>query len=381
MRKGVLYTLGLVIAVLVGLGLVVLFSASQVKGGGSYHDQFYFVKRQGMYLAMGMAIAVMLALVDYRVWRDHWSLTAFFGFVVFVALLAVFFFKPIKGSYRWIALGPFNFQPGEFAKLATVMVLSVWLDLAAWRVELFVRGALWPAVILGAIAGPVVFEPDFGSVMVIASVGFLLMFVAGSKILHILPFGLMGLGVVGWKIFHNANRMARLAAFTGAVGGDPNAAADPAAYQSGQSLIAIARGRIFGVGLSNSMQKQNYLPEAWTDFIFAVGAEEMGLIFSVSVFALFTLFFFLCVHIARKAADRFGRLLVVGMTFMIFFQAVFNIGVVCEAFPTKGMALPFFSYGGTNMLSSFFAIGIIFSVGIHTLRDQKRAFPHKMAGG
>ena len=380
MRKGVLYSLGLVIAVLVGLGLVVLFSASQVKGGGTYHDQFYFVKRQGMYLAMGMAIAVMLALVDYRVWRDHWSLTAMFGFIVFVALLAVFLFKPVKGSYRWIALGPFNFQPGEFAKIATVLLVSVWLDLAAWRVELFVRGALLPALIIGLIAGPVVLEPDFGSVMVIASVGFLLMFVAGSKFLHILPFGLAGMGVVGWKIFHNANRMARLAAFTGAAA-DPNAPADPAAYQSDMSLVAIGRGRIFGVGLSNSMQKQNYLPEAWTDFIFAVGAEEMGLIFSVAVFALFVAFFFLCVHIARKAADRFGRLIVIGMAFIIFFQAMFNIGVVCEAFPTKGMALPFFSYGGTNMLSSFFAIGMIFSVGIHTLRDQKRAFPHNMAGG
>ena len=381
MRKGVLYSLGLVIAVLVGLGLVVLFSASQVKGAGTYHDHFYFVKRQGMYLAMGLAIAVMLALFDYRRWRDHWSLAAVFGFVVFVALLAVFLFKPVKGSYRWIVLGPFSFQPGEFAKLAVVILLSVWLDLAAWRVELFLRGALMPALIIAAIAGPVVLEPDFGSVMVIASVGFLLMFVAGSRFFHILPIGLAGLGVVGWKIFHNANRMARLVAFTGAATGDPNAAADPAAYQSDMSLVAIGRGGVFGVGLSNSMQKQNYLPEAWTDFIFAVGAEEMGLVFSVTVFALFAAFFLLCVHVARKAADRFGRLIVVGMAFIIFFQAVFNIGVVCEAFPTKGMALPFFSYGGTNMLSSFFAIGMIFSVGIHTLRDQKRAFPHKMAGG
>ena len=319
----------------------------------------------------------MLALVDYRVWRDHWSLTAMFGFIVFVALLAVFLFKPVKGSYRWIALGPFNFQPGEFAKIATVLLVSVWLDLAAWRVELFVRGALLPALIIGLIAGPVVLEPDFGSVMVIASVGFLLMFVAGSNFFHILPFGLAGIGVVGWKIFHNANRMARLAAFTGAAA-DPNAPADPAAYQSDMSLVAIGRGGLFGVGLTRSMQKQNYLPEAWTDFIFAVGAEELGLFFSIAVVVLFLAFFCIAVYIARTAADRFGRLLVVGMAFIVFFQAMFNLGVVCEAFPTKGMALPFFSYGGTNMLSSFFAVGVILSVGIHSLKDQKRTFTRKV---
>ena len=138
------------------------------------------------------------------------------------------------------------------------------------------------------------------------------------------------------------------------------------------SLVAISRGGVLGVGLMKSMQKQNYLPEAWTDFIFAVGAEEMGVAFSVAVVLLFAAFFLLSVYIARKAADRFGRLLVVGMAFIVFFQAMFNIGVVCEALPTKGMALPFFSYGGTNMLASFFAVGTILSVGIRSLDDQNR---------
>ena len=127
------------------------------------------------------------------------------------------------------------------------------------------------------------------------------------------------------------------------------------------------------------MQKQNYLPEAWTDFIFAVGAEEMGLVFSATVIIVFCAFFGLCIYIARKAPDRFGRLLVIGMSAIVFFQAMFNIGVVCKALPTKGMALPFFSYGGTNMVTSFVAVGFIFSVGLRALKekDTKRSLGRK----
>jgi rod shape determining protein RodA len=159
---------------------------------------------------------------------------------------------------------------------------------------------------------------------------------------------------------------------------NPEASPMGAGYNVLQSKLAVGSGQIFGKGLLRSMQKQNYLPEAWTDFILAVGAEEMGLVFSLAVIVLFLVFFFLCLHIARHAADRFGQLLVLGMTFAIFFPAMFNIGVVCGALPTKGMALPFFSYGGTHILASFFALGIIFSVGVHTVKDKKRAFLRKI---
>ena len=147
---------------------------------------------------------------------------------------------------------------------------------------------------------------------------------------------------------------------------------DAAAYQAHMALVAIKNGGILGVGLGKSMQKQYYLPECHTDFIFAVGAEELGLFFSIAVVVLFLVFFCISVYIARNASDRFGRFLVIGMAFIVFFQAVFNLGVVCEALPTKGMALPFFSYGGTNLLSAFFAVGTILSVGIHSYRDKKR---------
>ena len=192
-----------------------------------------------------------------------------------------------------------------------------------------------------------------------------------------LPFAAFGGAALAYKVFTNANRMARIAAFFGIkldVGAEVvDKAAERAAYQAHQALVAIGNGGLWGVGLNQSMQKHYYLPEAHTDFIFAIGAEELGLMFSVGTLLLFIAFFALSVYVARNAADRLGRYLVIGMSFIIFFQAMFNIGVVCEALPTKGMALPFFSYGGTNMMSAFFAVGTILSVGIHSYRDRKRA--------
>ena len=381
MKKGGLYLFGLVVAALVALGLVVLTSASGSNAARLHHgDVYFFMKRQFVYLGVGIAIAVVMALFDYRKWREHWLFSVLFYAFVFALLWLVFREKAINGSHRWIKLGPVNLQPSEFAKLATVIIVSVFLDKAGWRVEQFVRGAVCPALFIGLMALPVMLEPDFGSTMVVALSGFLVMFVAGVRILHFLPFLLAGGAAVGYKVFTNANRMARIFAFMGyqpssiadSASGVADAAAERAAYQAEQSLVAIQRGGVYGVGLRNSMQKYLYLPEAHTDFIFAIGAEELGLTFTISVIVLFCMFFGLSIWIARCATDRLGRYLAFGMAFLIFFQAVFNLGVVCEALPTKGMALPFFSYGGTNMLSAFFAVGTILSVGLHSTKKKFR---------
>lgn len=382
MRKSALFWFGLVVTALVTLGLVILSSASEANAMRLHNDAYFFIKRQFMYLGAGVVLAVLVSLFDYHKWRDWEFLTWAFFVVVMVLLAAVFQFRAINGSHRWIAVGPIRIQPSELAKMLTVILLAVWLDKASWRVELFMRGAFWPAMLIGIIALPVLLEPDFGSVMVIGAVGFLMMFVSGTRILHMLPFVLGGVGVVVFKVMTNANRMARIAAFFGVkinVGAEVvDAAAKRASYQVEQALAAIGNSDIWGAGLGESMQKHLYLPEAHTDFVFAVGAEELGIVFSMSVVLLFVAFFALSIYIARKASDRFGRFLVIGMAFIIFFQAMFNVGVVCKALPTKGMALPFFSYGGTNLLSAFFAVGTILSVGIHSYCDKKRALLRKV---
>ena len=365
MRKSALFWFGLVVTALVALGLVVLSSASEANAARLHGNAYYFMERQFAYLVVGVVLATCVSLFDYHKWRDYEFLTWIFFAVVMALLVGVFGFRAINGSHRWIAAGPVRIQPSELAKMLTVIVLAVWLDKSGWRVELFMRGAFWPAAIVGVVALPVLLEPDFGSVMVIGLVGFLLMFVSGTRLLHMLPFALCGVGVVVFKVLTNANRVARL--FD-----------ESKQYQVNMALAAIGNSDIWGVGLGESMQKHLYLPEAHTDFVFAVGAEELGIVFSVVVVLLFLAFFALSVYIARKATDRFGRFLVIGMSFIIFFQAMFNLGVVCKALPTKGMALPFFSYGGTNLLSAFFAVGTILSVGIHSYREKKYALMRKV---
>ena len=171
MRKVALFWFGLVVTALVALGLVVLSSASEANGVRLHADAYYFMKRQGIYLVVGVLVAVCAASFDYHKWRDYQFLTWLFYAVTMAGLVAVFGFKAVNGSHRWIAFGPIRIQPGEIAKLLTVILVSVWLDKAGWRVELFRRGAFWPAVLIGSIAVPILLEPDFGSVMVVGLAG------------------------------------------------------------------------------------------------------------------------------------------------------------------------------------------------------------------
>ena len=379
MRKSALFAFALVVAALVALGLIVLSSASEANGVRLHKDAYFFLIWQFIYLGVGIVVAAFAAVVDYHRWRDVPGL-AWFAYIA-VAILLLFVFpqlggREINGSFRWIKLGPVNIQPSEFAKLMTVIILAVWLDRAAWRVELFTKGLVIPCLLIAVYVGLVIKEPDFGSVMVIGAAGGLVMFVSGVRLRHLIPAGLVGAVGAGVVMLFNENRVRRLLAFLESSQDSAEkvstATMNAAQYQAHMALVAIKNGGLWGVGLGESMQKQYYLPECHTDFIFAVGAEELGLFFSIAVIILFLAFFCISVYIARNASDRFGRFLVIGMAFIIFFQAVFNLGVVCEALPTKGMALPFFSYGGTNLISAFFAVGTILSVGIHSYRDKKR---------
>jgi len=358
-RKSALYAFGLVVATLALLGLTILASAGQVNGFRLHGDVYFFLKRQCGFLIAGVVVAAFVALFDYHHWRDHLWITFAFAGVVVLLLCAVYFFPPINGSRRWLPCGPIRLQPSELAKLVTVIAVAAWMDRVGWRVELFKHGILCPALIIAVFAGLVVKEPDFGATMVIGLAGVLVMFVGGAKFLYVTGLAILGGAAGAALVLTNENRVARL--FD-----------EKKLYQVKMALAAIGNGGIWGSGLNSSLQKERYLPEAHTDFVFAVGAEELGLFFSIAVILLYVAFFALSVYIARKASDRFGRLIVCGMAFIVFFQAMFNLGVVCKALPTKGMALPFFSYGGTNLVTTFFAVGMILSVGIHSWRDRKR---------
>ena len=392
MRKSALFLFGLVAASLVALGLVVLCSASQPNAVRLHHgNAFAFFLRQLAYVAVGIPVAAIAAKVDYRIWKNHRVLIWIFYGVVFLLLLAVFppIGHKVNGSYRWIPLGPVNLQPSELAKLATVIVVAFWMDRIGWKSERFWKGFVAPLLLIGGFAAPILAETDLGSAVVVGGAGLLMMLLGGTRWIYFIGGAVVVVGGVLAVMLTNDNRMRRLAPWLRGVlppdalawlGMDPVAPAavtklsemDSAQYQVFNSLVAIKNGGLWGVGLDQSMQKQYYLPEAHTDFVMAVGAEEFGIIFSIVVVVLFFLFFAFAIYIAMKASDRFGRYRAFGMGFIIFFQAMFNLGVVCEALPTKGMALPFFSYGGTNMIAACIAVGVILSVGIHSYQDKKR---------
>jgi len=385
-RKSALYCFGLVVASLVALGLIVLCSASQPNSIKEYGgNAFAYFLRQTAFVAAGLVVIAVTARIDYRMWKDRRVLTWLAYGIVFLMLLAVFppIGRQVKGAYRWIPLGPINVQPSELAKLMIVIVVAMWMDGLGWKSERFRRGMAVPLALIGVYAVPILAETDLGSTMVVVSAGLLMMLLGGTKLIYLFGAGAVGvLGIAG-VLVTNANRMRRLAAWLPDfvchwLGIEPavetaNVAQMSAAkYQVYNSLVAIHNGGLWGVGLGQSMQKQMYLPEAHTDFVLAIGAEELGVLFTAGVITLFFAFFLLAYYIGYKASDRFGRYLAVGMGFIIFFQAMFNVGVICEALPTKGMALPFFSYGGTNMISACFAVGVILSVGIHSYQDKKR---------
>ena len=272
--------------------------------------------------------------------------------------------------------GPVRLQPSEFAKITVVIAMAVFLDKVGWRIELFWKGAVKALAIVAVPMILAVAEPDFGSTMVLGLTGGVLMVVAGMRVRHMLVIGATGLVGIGSLLLSNGNRMRRIAAWLpdGVKSflssccpwlGDLTVStedAQEANYQLNQALVAIRNGGETGVGFGNSMQKQMYLPENHTDFIFAIGAEEWGIGFSLLLLTLFVTVFVCGVIISVKSCDRLGKFIAFGITFLIFFQAMFNMGVVTGLLPTKGLALPFISYGGTNLMSAFIAIGTLINV-------------------
>lgn len=360
-----------VLALLLG-GFAVLASASGVNGLRLYHNENFFVIRQAIWLGVGLVCFFSAAAFDYHRWRQIPTLTILL-YVGVVALMAVVLFAPaVKGSHRWLTFGPLRLQPSEFAKILSVLASAVFLDRIGWRIEKFWKGAFPAVMIVGVLMVLAVVEPDFGATMVIGLAGFMMFLIGGMKIVHMGIMGGVGLLGVGTLLVFNRNRMNRIAGWlpdwlSSLMGVSPEAMAENAAkdvnHQLNQALVAIRNGGVSGVGFTRSMQKQQYLPEAHTDFIFAIGAEELGLIFSLVLLALFITLFVCGIMISFRAPDRLGRLLAFGMTFLVVYQAIFNIGVVTGLLPTKGLALPFISYGGTNLMTAMLAIGILFNVG------------------
>ncbi len=368
----VLTFLGLSVLALLSIGVLVLASAGSENGIRFYGNPYHFVTRQAVWLVAALVAMAIAACFDYHKWREYPWLTIAFYVGVILLMSAVFLFREVNGSRRWLIFGPIRLQPSELGKLAVVIVTAVFLDRTGWLVAKFWKGAFRAVLIVGVLMGLAVLEPDFGATMVIAGTAAVMFLVSGMKIWHMITLGVLGSIPVLALLATNKNRMNRIFSWLNSMFGQAmsdggmvvelSAKEKAAAHQIEMALVAMRNGGATGVGFNNSYQKLKYLPEAHTDCIFAVGAEEWGLIFSLLLVALYVTIL-VCGIIIAVRSDRLGRLMAYGMTFLLVFQAFFNIGVVTKCFPTKGIALPFISYGGTNLISALVAIGVLFNIG------------------
>jgi len=354
-------TLLIVVVLLLALGLVMLASTSSVRGAASFGDPHYFLKRQVVWVVVALVVLLFTARFDYHRWQDERAGAAL-AVVSVIALSLVFvpgIGRRIGGSYRWLRIWRLSVQPSEFVKLAMIIVLSGWMARMRRHARTFTWGLLLPMAGLSIILGLLILEPDFGTTALTGAVGMLIMYVGGTRLAYLLVTGAIGLSGFVLAIMRNPVRLGRIFAF---MMPDKHPAA---AHQLAQSKVAFITGGPSGVGLGASIQKQFYLPEAHTDFIFAIIGEELGFLATGGVVALFLVLLACGIMVAVRAKDAFGRLLAFGITSMIVMQAAINIGVVAGCLPTKGLPLPFISYGGSSMVVSMACLGVLLNVARH----------------
>lgn len=335
-----------------------VYSASSVQAAIDYGDAAYYFKRQLAWSAIG--ITAMIVAMNIPYYRLH-SLSSLIAGGVLVSLLLVIIPGvgiDVKGSQRWLGVGPLTFQPSEAAKLGFIIAASHWFSKLNARQMRNFKKAIIPYVGgLGAIAGLIMRQPDLGTTAAIGATALVLLFLAGADFRHIVLLGMGALPVLYVLIFSEEYRRSRFLVFL-----DPFKDPLGDGYQIIQSLFAIGSGGIFGVGLTEGKQKFFYLPERHTDFIFAVIGEELGFLGCFLVITLFLLFTWRGLRVALTAPDRFGALLAAGVTAMIAIQALINIGVVTSTLPITGITLPFISFGGSSLVFSLAGIGILMNV-------------------
>jgi cell division protein FtsW len=340
-------------------GVVMVYSASAVMAQRETGSQFYYVIKQGIWTGIGLIVMLAAMQFDYNRLRDRRLVYGLLMLTV-VLLVAVFAFPAINGAQRWIKFKGFSMQPSELSKLSLVIFLAYYLEKQTGEEQSFWRTFVPCALVTGVLALLVVAEPDLGTAMMLAVVFGVLIYTAGARLFHL---GLVALpaviGLAGLLIFVPF-RMRRMIMFL-----DPWADPQGSGFQVVQSLIAIGSGGPNGLGFAQGKQKMLFLPFAHSDFIFAVVGEELGLLGTLTVLLVFALFLWRGLRTSLLAPDRFGMLLSLGLVTGIVVQALFNISVVLSLVPTKGIPLPFISYGGSSLVPTLAAVGILLNISQH----------------
>jgi cell division protein FtsW len=342
--------------VLLGASLIMVFSASARWSDVRFDSQYRFLIKQSVFVVVGLVLMVIGMRVDYHHYRRPWVIWTGVA-TTLVLLVAVFGFAPINGSRRWISIPGFTLQPSEIAKLVAVFFTAALLEKRMHRVN-DLQFTLAPVgLMLGAFAGLIILQPDLGTTVALVGVVMTMLFAAGLS-LRYLGTAVAGLvPMIALAIYLEPYRLRRFVSFL-----DPDADPTGEGFQLRQALIAVGSGGPFGRGLMEGVQKLFYIPEPHTDFIFAVIGEELGLIGTTAVLICFVIIAVRGLRVSMLAPDRLGSLLAIGVTAMLGAQALVNLSVVIGLLPTKGIPLPFVSNGGSSMLVSAFAMGILLNI-------------------
>lgn len=347
----------IIVAAIVTIGLIALSSASNVLGHQMYNDSSFFLKKQLTSVLIGILCFSAVYRIDYRIWKRF----AFPMLLASIALLVAVYVPglgiKLLGAQRWLQIGPIRFQPSELVKLLFLVYLAQWLSDRGKDIQNRANG-LWPfLVILGIITILIVQQPDIGTMTVIGIISLSSYFVAGAPMrdfVFISALAATGFAVVlQWK----PHAVQRINVFI-----NPQLDPQGIGYHVYQSVLTIASGGLLGLGLGHSRQKFNYLPEPAGDSIFAIISEELGFIIAIAIIGLFVWLVVRGMRIARYAADDFGRIMATGITTWFGFQALINIGALMRVFPLTGIPLPFISYGGTAIITSFIAVGLLANI-------------------
>lgn len=344
-------------------GLVMIYSSSAFLAERRYGGQFYFLLRQSGWAALGLLAMAYIMKIDYRNYKRPAVALSMLA-VAIVLLCAVLLMPPVNNARRWIRYGPVSLQPSELAKLALAIFLAFSLEKNSERLAGSFKAVLPAVSVAGAMILLVALEPDLGTALLIGLVSISVMFVAGARPLHMAALAAMALPLLLYMVIFVPWRLERILAFF-------NLDKDPAAtgYQINQSLIAIGSGGLFGRGFAQGRQKLFYLPIPHSDFIFAVIGEELGLVGAGLLVLAFAALAWRGFRAARRAPDLFGRLLAAGLTAMIVAQAFFNMSVALALMPTKGIPLPFVSYGGSSLAANLCAAAVLLNISKHASED------------
>ncbi len=342
---------------LTSLGLTMVFVSSHVMAQSHYHDPYFFIKRQTVYALVGLAALFAGRLVNYRRYQR-----LVYPFLLLSLIMLVLVFVPgigtrVRGAARWLRLGPVTLQPSEFAKLAMVLFLAYSLARKQDKMKYFSIGFLPHMLVAGLFIALIAKEPDFGTAMTLAAIVFVMLLVGGVRLAYVFGAFVGVAGLATLLVLRDPKKFNRILSFL-----DPWKYGQDVGYQLKQSLLAIGSGGIFGLGPGQSRAKLFYLPDAHTDFILAIFSEELGFVGVLLILALFALLIYRGLLLSLRAPDAFGSYLALGLTLLIGLQASINMGVVTGLFPTKGLSLPFLSYGGSSLLATLLAVGILLNI-------------------